>query len=74
MNKKSLTEADIRTKFITPNILVELRDAGNKGEYYTPRAITQLMTRMTNPRLGEHVLDPAAGTAGFLSAAIRRME
>lgn len=52
------------------SILVELRDAGNKGEYYTPRAITQLMTRMTNPRLGEHVLDPAAGTAGFLSAAI----
>ena len=52
------------------SILVELRDAGNKGEYYTPRAITQLMTQMTAPRLGENVLDPAAGTGGFLSAAI----
>lgn len=52
------------------SILLELRDAGNKGEYYTPRAITQLMTQMTNPRLGEKVLDPAAGTGGFLSAAI----
>jgi type I restriction enzyme M protein len=52
------------------SILLELRDAGNKGEYYTPRAITQLMTQMTNPQLGEHVLDPAAGTGGFLSAAI----
>ncbi|MFN9879428.1 MAG: N-6 DNA methylase, partial [Planctomycetota bacterium] len=52
------------------SILLELRDAGNKGEYNTPRAITQLMTQMTNPRLGEHVLDPAAGTGGFLSAAI----
>lgn len=52
------------------SILLELRDAGNKGEYYTPRAITQLMTQMTNPRLGERVLDPAAGTGGFLSAAI----
>ena len=55
------------------SILLELRDAGNKGEYYTPRAITQLMTHMTNPRLGERMLDPAAGTAGtagFLSAAI----
>lgn len=52
------------------SILVELRDAGNKGEYYTPRAITQLMTQMTRPRLGEKVLDPAAGTGGFLSAAI----
>lgn len=52
------------------SILIELRDAGNKGEYYTPRAITQLMTQMTNPRLGQKVLDPAAGTGGFLSAAI----
>lgn len=52
------------------SILLELRDAGNKGEYYTPRAITQLMTEMSNPNLGEKVLDPAAGTGGFLSAAI----
>jgi type I restriction enzyme M protein len=52
------------------SILVELRDAGNKGEYYTPRAITRLMTQMTDPRLGQKVLDPAAGTGGFLSAAI----
>lgn len=52
------------------SILLELRDAGNKGEYYTPRAITQLMTEMINPTLGERVLDPAAGTGGFLSAAI----
>ena len=55
------------------SILLELRDAGNKGEYYTPRAITQLMTQMTNPCLGERVLDPAAGTGGFLSAAIDYM-
>ena len=52
------------------SILTELRDAGNKGEYYTPRAITRLMTQMTAPRLGEKVLDPAAGTGGFLTAAI----
>src|SRR5579862_6813957 len=52
------------------SILLELRDAGNKGEYYTPRAITRFMTQMTAPRLGEKILDPAAGTGGFLSAAI----
>lgn len=55
---------------IYESILVELRDAGNKGEFYTPRAITQLMTQMTNPTLGETILDPAAGTGGFLTAAI----
>ncbi|REC59500.1 SAM-dependent DNA methyltransferase [Chryseobacterium pennae] len=55
---------------IYESILVELRDAGNKGEYYTPRAVTKLMTMMTDPKLGERVLDPAAGTAGFLTEAI----
>lgn len=55
---------------IYESILIELRDAGNKGEYYTPRAITQLMTQMTAPHLGEKILDPAAGTGGFLSAAV----
>ncbi len=55
---------------IYESILVELRDAGNKGEFYTPRAITQLMTLKTNPKLGDKVLDPAAGTGGFLTAAI----
>ena len=55
---------------IYESILIELRDAGNKGEYYTPRAITRLMTQMTAPKLGQRVLDPAAGTGGFLSAAI----
>lgn len=72
LNQFDFNNSDDRHIFgtIYESILVELRDAGNKGEYYTPRAITQLMTSMTNPRLGEHVLDPAAGTGGFLSAAI----
>jgi len=55
---------------IYEGILEELRDAGNKGEFYTPRAVTKLMTEMTDPKLGEVVLDPACGTGGFLTAAI----
>lgn len=55
---------------IYESILVELRDAGNKGEYYTPRAVTQLMTQMIDPQLSDKVLDPAAGTGGFLTSAI----
>lgn len=47
-------------------ILRDLQSAGNAGEYYTPRAVTQFMTEMTAPRLGETVLDPACGTGGFL--------
>lgn len=53
-------------------ILNDLRSAGNAGEFYTPRTITQFMVQMVNPRLArrETVLDPACGTGGFLTAAI----
>jgi type I restriction enzyme M protein len=72
LNGFDFNNSDDRHVFGTvyESILLELRDAGNKGEYYTPRAITKLMTQMTAPRLVERVLDPAAGTGGFLSAAI----
>jgi type I restriction enzyme M protein len=53
-------------------LLNDLRGAGNAGEFYTPRAITQFMAQMVNPRLdkSETVIDPACGTGGFLTAAI----
>ncbi|MCG3717655.1 type I restriction-modification system subunit M [Aliarcobacter butzleri] len=51
-------------------ILNDLRGAGNSGEFYTPRAITQFMVEMINPQLKETVLDPACGTGGFLTASI----
>ena len=56
-------------------LLNDLRGAGNAGEFYTPRAITQFMVQMVNPRLDkkETVLDPACGTGGFLTAAIDRL-
>jgi len=47
--------------------------AGNAGEYYTPRAVTQFMVDMVNPLLGERVLDPACGTGGFLTCSIEHM-
>jgi type I restriction-modification system DNA methylase subunit len=49
-------------------ILKDLQSAGNAGEFYTPRAVTQFMVDMVNPQLGEKVLDPATGTGGFWSA------
>lgn len=54
-------------------ILRDLQNAGNYGEFYTPRAITEFMTDIVNPRLGEKVLDPACGTGGFLTSAIENI-
>lgn len=54
-------------------ILKDLQSAGNAGEFYTPRAVTEFMVQMTNPKLGETVLDPACGTGGFLTSAIEHV-
>ena len=54
-------------------ILRDLQSAGNAGEYYTPRAVTQFMVDMTNPQLGQTVLDPACGTGGFLVCALEHI-
>lgn len=59
---------------IYEQILKDLQSAGNAGEYYTPRAVTQFAIEMVNPRLGEIVLDPACGTGGFLTAAFEFMK
>ncbi|GMO33749.1 MAG: N-6 DNA methylase [Termitinemataceae bacterium] len=58
---------------IYETILKDLQNAGNYGEFYTPRAITEFMTEIINPRLGEKVLDPACGTGGFLTCAIENI-
>ncbi|WP_445989682.1 N-6 DNA methylase [Chromobacterium haemolyticum] len=54
-------------------ILKDLQSAGNAGEFYTPRAVTQFMVDMVNPQLGEAVLDPACGTGGFLACALEHL-
>ena len=49
------------------SMLREMRDAaGDSGEFYTPRPVVRFMVEVVDPRLGETVLDPACGTAGFL--------
>jgi type I restriction enzyme M protein len=58
---------------IYEKILRDLQSAGNAGEYYTPRAVTQFIIDMLDPKLGESLLDPACGTGGFLVCAIEHV-
>jgi type I restriction enzyme M protein len=52
------------------SMLREMRDAaGDSGEFYTPRPVVRFMVQVTDPRLGETILDPACGTGGFLVEA-----
>ena len=56
-------------------MLREMRDAaGENGEFYTPRAVVRFMVAVTDPRLGETLLDPACGTGGFLVEAYTHLE
>lgn len=51
-------------------ILKGLQSAGNAGEFYTPRAVTEFIVNRIDPQLNEKVLDPACGTGGFLTCTI----
>jgi type I restriction enzyme M protein len=56
------------------SMLREMRDAaGDSGEFYTPRPVVRFMVQAIDPRLGETVLDPAAGTGGFLVEAFNHL-
>lgn len=39
------------------------------GQYFTPRVLIDVMTRLTAPQPGERCNDPACGTFGFMIAA-----
>jgi type I restriction enzyme M protein len=57
------------------SMLREMRDAaGDSGEFYTPRPVVKFIVAAVNPRLGETVLDPAAGTGGFLVEAFEHLQ
>jgi type I restriction enzyme M protein len=63
----SSTEEIHTLSHLYESMLKEMRDAaGDSGEFYTPRPLVRFMVEVTNPRLGEKVLDPACGTGGFL--------
>ena len=56
------------------SMLKEMRDAaGDSGEFYTPRPLVRMIVRAVDPKPGEVVLDPAAGTGGFLVEAYEHM-
>ena len=59
---------------IYEKILKDLQSAGNAGEFYTPRAVTDFMAEILQPKLGEKVADFACGTGGFLTSALKILE
>src|SRR6056297_1048926 len=58
---------------IYETILKDLQSAGNAGEYYTPRAVTDFIVEMLDPQVGESIADFACGTGGFLVSSLEHV-
>ena len=59
--------------FVYEEILRELQSAGSSGEFYTPRAVTDFMALMIQPKLGEKMADFACGTGGFITSWLAQL-
>ncbi|MGE1210049.1 N-6 DNA methylase [Bacillus pumilus] len=70
------TEYKERHEFgaIYESFLKDLQSAGNAGEFYTPRAVTDFMVEVVKPVLGEKIGDFACGTGGFLTSALAALD
>ena len=59
---------------IYESILKELQSAGSAGEFYTPRAVTDFMAQMIQPKIGETMADFACGTGGFITSWLKVLQ
>lgn len=59
---------------IYETVLKDLQSAGHAGEFYTPRAVTDFMAKMIEPKLGEKMADFACGTGGFITSWLKELE
>ncbi len=65
-----LDRADADTKGdLFEHVLKQIKQAGELGQFRTPRHIFRAIVEIIDPKIGEIIYDPAAGTAGFLVAA-----
>ena len=55
-------------------LLKDLQAAGNAGEFYTPRPLTDFTVEHLDPKLGELMGDLAAGTGGFIISTLKYLE
>ena len=70
LNDLHLDRVDADTKGdLFEHVLRQIKQAGELGQFRTPRHVIRALVRLVDPRIGETVYDPAAGTAGFLVAA-----
>lgn len=74
VNELRLEDADPDTKGdLFEHVLKQIKQAGELGQFRTPRHVIRTIVDLVDPKIGETVYDPAAGTAGFLVAAFEHV-
>ena len=73
-----INEINIKNRDITGDLyeymLSRLAVSGTNGQFRTPQHIIDLLVELMEPQLGEKIIDPACGTAGFLINAAEWMK
>ena len=54
-------------------IFAERQFAGEKGQFFTPRSVVNMIVEMINPSKDEKIIDPACGSGGFLISALNHI-
>lgn len=54
-------------------VFSERQFAGDKGQFFTPRAVVRMVIEMIDPKQHESIIDPACGSGGFLIAALNHI-
>ncbi|MDD7227647.1 MAG: N-6 DNA methylase [Firmicutes bacterium] len=66
VDKLSDPELDFTNVDLMGDVYEYMCGSGISGQYRTPRHIIDMAVEMMKPKLGEKIIDPAMGTAGFL--------
>jgi type I restriction enzyme M protein len=69
----SLLSSDVDVKGKAYEEVVGSNLRGDRGEFFTPRNVCEMMVRMVNPTERDLILDPACGTGGFLISAMNHV-
>lgn len=71
VDKLSDPELDFTNIDLMGDVYEYMCGSGISGQYRTPRHIIDMAVEMMKPKLGEKIIDPAMGTAGFIIEAAK---
>ena len=77
ISKINFTISEIDVKGEAFEFFLKNYSAGQKsslGQFFTPRHITEMMSIMLNPKLGDRILDPFCGTGGMLISCYKHIK